>query len=132
MPRTTTTTTTTTSPSSTTAAATVATAAMAQSKAAKRKRTAQAQAQPPPGKVARTAGPGDDEPPSLQAVISEEELEVTVDTLTTLAQHPGLTKAKLCRSLRVAVYEFRQSCATGVNAAGMFPASSMPLWHPCD
>ncbi|UNI16529.1 hypothetical protein JDV02_002957 [Purpureocillium takamizusanense] len=95
---------------------------MAQSKAAKRKRKAQAQVEHP-NKATRTASPstengtGGFEPKSLQTVISDEELEITIDTLATLAQYPGLTKSKLCKDLRVAVYDFRQSCTTGVNAA---------------
>ncbi|KAG7145935.1 hypothetical protein HYQ46_005281 [Verticillium longisporum] len=61
------------------------------------------------------------EPKSLQTVVSEEELEITVETLTALAQYPNLIKSKFCKDLRVAAYEFRQACATGVNsaAAGM-------------
>lgn len=102
---------------------------MAQSKAAKRKRKAQAQAQADhPSKAVKTgSSPGGDaaaaagfEPKSLQTVISDEELEITIDTLATLAKYPNLTKSKLCKDLRVAVYDFRQSCTTGVNAAGRF------------
>ncbi len=102
---------------------------MAQSKAAKRKRKAQAQAQADhPSKAVKTgSSPAGDaaaaagfEPKSLQTVISDEELEITIDTLATLAKYPNLTKSKLCKDLRVAVYDFRQSCTTGVNAAGRF------------
>ena len=104
---------------------------MAQSKAAKRKRKAQAQAQvdhpskavktgsSPAGDAAAAAAAGF-EPKSLQTVISDDELEITIDTLATLAKYPNLTKSKLCKDLRVAVYDFRQSCTTGVNAAGRF------------
>ena len=55
---------------------------------------------------------------NLSALISEEELEITVDTLLTLADHPGLIKSKGCKDLRAAVYNFRQSCTTGLNASG--------------
>jgi hypothetical protein len=57
---------------------------------------------------------------SLRAVISDEELEIAVETLTALAQHPGLIKSKPCRDLRVAVHDFRQACTTGLNSAGTF------------
>lgn len=63
------------------------------------------------------------EPRSLQTVISDEELDIAIETLTTLAQHPSLTKSKACKDLRVAVYNFRQSCTTGVNAAGKLMTS---------
>ncbi|TDZ39150.1 hypothetical protein CTRI78_v010675 [Colletotrichum trifolii] len=52
------------------------------------------------------------EPKSLATVISEEELEISIDTLKTLAQHPGLIKSKACKDLRVAVYDFRQASAS--------------------
>ncbi|KAL7902895.1 hypothetical protein HDV63DRAFT_362567 [Trichoderma sp. SZMC 28014] len=96
---------------------------MAQSKSAKRKRNAQGGTPQKQAKVTKAALvvnpiPADEpfEIKRLQSVISDEELEVTIDTLTTLAQYPNLTKSKLCRNLRTAVYDFRQSCTTGVNA----------------
>lgn len=99
------------------------------SKSATRKRKAQAQVAEPGTlgyrslKAARPLSPPDiDEPfrpKSLQSVISTEELEITVETLTALAQYPGLIKSKPCKDLRVAVHEFRQACTTGVNATGM-------------
>lgn len=102
---------------------------MAQSKSAKRKRNAQAQQHPNKStKTAANALPSPPsngtttptfEPKSLQTVISDEELEITVETLQTLAQYPNLTKSKLCKDLRAAVYDFRQSCTTGLAAAGM-------------
>ena len=66
------------------------------------------------------------EPRSIQTVISEEELEITVDTLNTLAKYPGLIKSKQCKDLRVAVYDFRQACQTGVNTA----RESFPFLRP--
>ncbi|KAK8058491.1 hypothetical protein PG994_008939 [Apiospora phragmitis] len=54
---------------------------------------------------------------SLTTVVSEEELELTVDTLRTLAEYPAIIKSKGCRDLRAAVYDFRQSCNTGTNTA---------------
>jgi hypothetical protein len=53
----------------------------------------------------------------ISAVTSTEELDLTVDTLRTLAQYPGLIKSKACKDLRAAVYDFRQACNTGVNSA---------------
>ena len=60
----------------------------------------------------------DAEPKSLGAVVSEEELEITVDTLMALAEHPSVIKSKGCKNLRTAVYDFRQACTTGVNTSG--------------
>ncbi|PYH32956.1 prolyl hydroxylase family protein [Aspergillus neoniger CBS 115656] len=95
---------------------------MAKSKAAKRKRNAQADL---PQKVPKAAStvltpPPDGasrEPKNLSTVVPDEDLEITVETLTTLTQYPSLTKSKACKDLRVAVYEFRQACTTGVNNA---------------
>nr|WNZ75285.1 hypothetical protein [Trichoderma harzianum] len=96
---------------------------MTQSKSMKRKRNAQVKVPQKHIKITNAAPSvaslPDDEPfeiKRLQTVISDEELDITIDTLTTLAQYPSLTKSKLCRSLRTAVYDFRQSCTTGVNA----------------
>src|SRR5689334_13423196 len=61
---------------------------------------------------------GSEAPTNLQSVLSEEEMEITVDTLLTLAKFPTIIKSKQCRSLRTAVYDFRQACTTGVNTSG--------------
>ncbi len=96
-------------------------------KAAKRKRDAQAHV---PNKKhaqnaqSRTVPPSPDttpeadrvEPKSLSALVSEEEIEITVDTLQELAKHPGAIKSKGCKNLRAAVYDFRQACTTGTNS----------------
>ncbi|TKW53020.1 hypothetical protein CTA1_6832 [Colletotrichum tanaceti] len=96
---------------------------MTKSKAKKRKQTAQAEL---PRKTIKTSitppDSSDDnsatlEPKSLQMVISDEELDIATETLNTLAKYPNLIKSKQCRDLRVAVYEFRQNCASGVNNA---------------
>ncbi|KAH6654223.1 hypothetical protein BKA67DRAFT_518166 [Truncatella angustata] len=52
---------------------------------------------------------------TLQALVSEEEVDLAVETLQTLAAHPVVIKSKACRDLRTAVYDFRQACTTGVN-----------------
>jgi len=54
----------------------------------------------------------------LQTLISEEELEVAVDTLKTLTKYPSAIKAKGARELRAAVYDFRMACTTGMSAGG--------------
>ncbi|KAI1746662.1 prolyl 4-hydroxylase [Xylaria castorea] len=54
-------------------------------------------------------------PKSLASVVSEEEIEITVETLDSLSQHPALIKSKACRNLRAAVYGFKQACTTGMN-----------------
>lgn len=74
-----------------------------------------------PKKVAKTLTPpldsSDGEPTGLHTVVSQEELEIAVDTLNELAKHPNLIKSKACKDLRTAVYDFRQSCATGLNSS---------------
>ncbi|KAI0404631.1 prolyl 4-hydroxylase [Xylaria palmicola] len=57
------------------------------------------------------------DPKRLTSVVSEEEMEIAIETLDSLAQHPGLIKSKACRNLRTAVYGFKQACTTGMNAA---------------
>ncbi|GJC99243.1 prolyl 4-hydroxylase [Colletotrichum higginsianum] len=97
---------------------------MTKSKAKKRKQTAQAE-QLPRKTIKTSITPPDSsddnsatlEPKSLQTVISDEELDIAIETLNTLAKYPNLIKSKQCRDLRVAVYEFRQNCASGVNNA---------------
>lgn len=97
---------------------------MSKSKSAKRKRTAQVEASNKLAKTSDTITPPPDaqspEPINLKnlgALISEEELEVTIDTLQTLTAYPGVIKSKACKDLRVAVYDFRQACTTGINTA---------------
>lgn len=57
--------------------------------------------------------------PSIHAVISPEEMEIAVETLQSLTEHPVLIKSKACKELRAAVYSFRQASTTGMAAAGM-------------
>lgn len=95
---------------------------MAKSKSAKRKRNSQVDPSQTPLKAATTLTPPPDgsilEPKRLKTVVSDEELDITTETLTALTQYPGLIKSKPCKDLRVAVYGFRQACTTGVNNAG--------------
>ncbi|TAQ89065.1 hypothetical protein B7494_g2648 [Chlorociboria aeruginascens] len=56
-------------------------------------------------------------PTRLKNLISEEELEITVETLTALAENPTLIKSKGYKGLRRVVHEFRQACTTGFNAS---------------
>ncbi|KAL2059939.1 hypothetical protein VTL71DRAFT_10094 [Oculimacula yallundae] len=66
---------------------------------------------PPPEK-------GPFEPKTIQSVgLSEDDLELAIDTLTTLAENPSVIKSKACKDLRTAVYDFRNACTTGFNAA---------------
>lgn len=95
---------------------------MAKSKAAKRKRNAQVDLPQKVPKADSILTPPPDgatrEPKNLTTVVDEEELDITIETLRTLTQYPSLTKSKACKDLRVAVYDFRQACTTGVNTAG--------------
>lgn len=98
---------------------------MSKSKARKRKQVVQTEnARKIPKTTPPTLTPPPDgttfEPKSLSTIVSDEELDITIETLTTLAQYPGLIKSKFCKDLRVAVYEFRQACTTGVNNGGMW------------
>jgi hypothetical protein len=100
---------------------------MAKSKAQKRKAAASSAANPP-SKHQKTSNQTSAAPPSpplsddnlpitnLHSVISQEEVEVTIDTLTTLAEHPALLKTKAAKDLRVAVYNFRQASTTGSSS----------------
>jgi hypothetical protein len=56
-------------------------------------------------------------PKSLQTLISNEALEIAVDTLKTLTKYPSAIKAKGAKELRAAVYDFRMACTTGTNNA---------------
>jgi hypothetical protein len=58
------------------------------------------------------------EPSSVLSVVSSEEIEIAVETLQSLSEHPNLIKSKVCKDLRTAVYGFRQACTTGLNSAG--------------
>lgn len=91
---------------------------MGKAKSLKRKRRAGERARndtivtPPPDNFVT------EDPKTVHTVVAEEDLEITIDTLKTLARYPGLIKSKGCKDLRVAVYDFRQACTTGVNTAG--------------
>ena len=67
---------------------------------------------PPPEKLAS-------EPRTIQSIgLEQDDLDIAIDTLSTLAENPGVIKSKACKDLRTAVYEFRQACTTGFNASG--------------
>jgi len=94
---------------------------MAKSKA---KRKQQADQNGGPSKKIKTAivtpPPDAREPKTIQSVgLDADDLDIAIDTLNTLAENPSVLKSKACKDLRTAVYEFRQSCTTGFNAAGM-------------
>ncbi|EDN91984.1 hypothetical protein SS1G_07846 [Sclerotinia sclerotiorum 1980 UF-70] len=58
------------------------------------------------------------EPKTLHdLLIAEEDIEISVDTLSTLAKNPALIKSKACKELRTAVFDFRNACTTGFNAS---------------
>ncbi|ESZ92054.1 hypothetical protein SBOR_7554 [Sclerotinia borealis F-4128] len=58
------------------------------------------------------------EPKTLHdLLIVEEDIEIAVDTLSTLAQNPALIKSKACKELRTAVFDFRNACTIGFNAS---------------
>ncbi|KAK5127722.1 hypothetical protein LTR08_004314 [Meristemomyces frigidus] len=87
----------------------------------KRKRDAQAGAGKTQHKPADPPTPPHDSDENVThsnplAIVSPDELELTVETLHALAQHPAAIKAKACKDLRTAVYAFRQACTTGVNS----------------
>lgn len=98
----------------------------------KAKRKQQAQQDGGPTKKAKIAAiitppPDGVEPKTLQSVgLHEDDLAIAIDTLNTLAENPSVIKSKACKDLRTAVYEFRQACTTGQNAAGLPPISKCP------
>lgn len=58
------------------------------------------------------------EPKTIQSIgLATDDLEIAIDTLTTLAENPSVIKSKACKDLRTAVYDFRQACTTGFNAS---------------
>lgn len=90
---------------------------MAKSKAQKRKRAAQTDDPRKQLKPATLTPPDSPiEAKSLATVTSDEELDITIETLLSLSKHPNLIKTKQCKDLRTAVYDFRQACTTGANA----------------
>jgi hypothetical protein len=95
---------------------------MGKSKSAKRKRNAQIDLPNKLLKATNDITPPPDgtsiaDPKSLHTLISEEELEVTIETLQTLSKYPSVMKSKACKDLRVAVYDFKQACTIGVNTS---------------
>jgi hypothetical protein len=106
---------------------------MAKSKSAKRKRNVLAEHPRKLPKLSSIVTPPPDpnsfaEPKNLQTLIPDEELEATIDTLTLLSEYPSIIKSKACKDLRVAVWEFRQACTTGVNSAGEFSFSEFVVF----
>lgn len=96
---------------------------MAKSKAKRKQQASQAtngsvvakkmKMEPAPAAAALTLTGSPYEPKLLQTLVPDEDLEITVDTLRALADHPGLIKSKACKDLRAAVFDFRQACTTG-------------------
>lgn len=90
---------------------------------AKRKRN-NAQASTAPKKQASGTGirtppyePRSDGPTTIGSVVPPEDLEITLETLQALTDYPNVIKSKACKDLRTAVFNFRQACTTGQNAA---------------
>jgi len=78
---------------------------------AKKQKTA-ASITPPPEKAVS-------EPKTLASLgLQQDDIDLAIDTLNTLAENPGVIKSKACKDLRTAVYGFRQACTTGMNASG--------------
>lgn len=66
---------------------------------------------PPPDQVLS-------EPKTIESVgLNTDDIELAIDTLSTLSSHPAVIKSKACKDLRTAVYDFRQACTTGFNSA---------------
>lgn len=70
-----------------------------------------------------TPPPDGAEPKTLRSVgLEEDDLDIAIDTLRTLAENPSVIRSKACKDLRTAVYEFRQACTTGLNTSGKYPS----------
>lgn len=73
-----------------------------------------------------TPPPDAAEPTTLRSVgLEEDDLDLTIDTLRTLAENPSVIKSKACKDLRTAVYEFRQACTTGFNISSRCPSPAL-------
>lgn len=91
----------------------------------KNKRQQQVHINGPPSKKQKTAAtitppPENDTvgPKTIQGVgLDPEDIEIAIDTLTTLASNPAVIKSKACKDLRTAVFDFRKACTTGFNAS---------------
>ncbi|WPG99052.1 Hypothetical protein R9X50_00185700 [Acrodontium crateriforme] len=58
------------------------------------------------------------EPKTLQSIaLHQDDVEIAVDTLSTLARNPAVIKSKACKDLRTAVYDFRKACTTGLDVS---------------
>ncbi|RDW81889.1 prolyl 4-hydroxylase-like protein [Coleophoma cylindrospora] len=94
---------------------------MSRTKAKTKRKQQDVQDGGPAKKVKATAivalTPAVNEPKSVQTLIPDEDLEITTETLTILAENPGLIKSKACKDLRTAVFDFRKACTTGFNAS---------------
>lgn len=75
--------------------------------AQKRQKAGQEPITPPPDNQAKTIA---------SIGLCDEDIELAVDTLTTLAANPAVIKTKACKDLRTTVYEFSKACTTGLNA----------------
>ena len=104
---------------------------MAKSKTKRKQQSTLAEAPSKKLKTAAIVTPPPDEasslgPRTIQSLgLEADDLDIAIDTLSTLAAHPSVIKSKACRDLRTAVYDFRQACTTGQNAAGLFPLATM-------
>jgi hypothetical protein len=66
-----------------------------------------------------TPPPDARESKTIQSIgVDDDDLDLAINTLKTLAENPSVIKSKSCKDLRTAIYDFRQACTTGVNAAG--------------
>jgi hypothetical protein len=76
-----------------------------------------------PSKAQKTAGiitppPDGDKPKTIQAIgLHNDDLEIAIDALNTLAANPHVLKSKACKDVRTAVYQFQKACTTGFNAS---------------
>lgn len=75
--------------------------------AAKRQKAGQEPITPPPDNQAKTIA---------SIGLCDEDIELAIDTLNTLAANPAVIKTKACKDLRTTVYEFGKACTTGLNA----------------
>ncbi|KAF2678254.1 hypothetical protein K458DRAFT_423203 [Lentithecium fluviatile CBS 122367] len=76
-----------------------------------------------PAKIQKTIGvvtppPDADKPKTIQSIgLHQDDLEIAIDALNTLAANPHVLKSKACKDIRTAVYQFQKACTTGFNAA---------------
>lgn len=79
----------------------------------------------PPAIVTPPSTSNDDAPQSIEELISDEDLQTTIETLQALSEHPALVKQKRLRDLRGVVYDFQAAANSTTAVATKATTSSL-------